>query len=342
MFRFENNTYLYLLALIPVFYIIFYISIKIIRSKRQKFAELDLLSNLNPDMSYLRRRLKFLIMMCVLASLIFAIAKPQFGSKLKKVKSKGIEMIIALDVSNSMLAEDIKPNRLEAAKRAITKLVDRLEQDKLGLIIFAGEAFVQIPITNDYSAMKMFLSQINTESIRRQGTNMTEAINLGINSFSPNSEVNKAMVIITDGENHDEQAVDMAKVATEQGVKVYTIGMGYGQGVPIPVKGTSDFKKDKDGNVVITKLNTEVLQQIADAGEGKSIIANNQKIGLNALFDDLNNLEKKELETSIYSEYDNKFQIPLWIALILLIVDMLILERKNKHFKKINLFGKED
>lgn len=341
MFRFENPQLLYLLILVPVVYVAFWLSMKVIRKQRKLYADLELLQNLNPDVSFFRRKLKFFMLVLVLVALVLSLANPQFGSQLKKVKSKGIEIMIALDVSNSMLAEDIQPNRLESAKRAISKLVDRLEQDKLGLIIFAGDAFVQIPITNDYSAMKLFLSQISTESISRQGTNMSEAISLSMRSFSPDTEAQKALILITDGENHDQSAVDAAAQAAEVGIKVYTIGLGEGQGVPIPIKGTSNFKKDKQGNVVITKLNTEILKQIANAGNGQSIIANNQKIGLNALFDDLNKLEKSELETQVYSAYNSRFQIPLWVALILLVLDFLILERKNRHLKKLNLFGKQ-
>ncbi len=243
-----------------------------------------------------------------------------------------------------MLAEDIKPNRLENAKRAITRVVDRLNNDKIGLIVFAGDAYTQIPITMDYSATKMFLSSINTNIVPKQGTSIGAAIDLGINSFSPGNEKNRAIIIITDGENHEEGAIESAEMASENGIIVHTIGMGLPQGAPIPMlnqSGQKDFRTDRQGEVVISKLHEQLLQEISAAGNGTYIRANNTQTGLNALFDEINKLEKEELNSSIYSEYEERFQWLAGISLLLLLLDFLILERKNRSLRNVNLFGKK-
>lgn len=340
MFRFENNTYLLLLILVPILLGFFLYSLYVLRRRRKLFADLRLLEILNPNHSVKRKALKFTILLLCLVSLILAIANPQFGSKMNEIKSKGIEVVIALDISNSMLARDIEPSRLEAAKMAIAKLTDKLGSDKLGLIVFAGDAYVQIPITNDYSAIKMYLDQITPNLISKQGTALSTAINFSVKSFSQDEKVSKALIIITDGEDHEPDAVETAKNVAEQGIRIYTIGMGLVNGAPIPISGTNDFKKDKDGNVVISKLNEKVLEDLAASGNGRYIRANNQIVGLDALYNELNSLEKIELSSNTYSEFDNKFQIPLWCALFLLVIDLLILERKNKYFKRIKLFKK--
>jgi Ca-activated chloride channel homolog len=249
--------------------------------------------------------------------------------------------MIALDVSNSMMAEDIQPNRLERSKRAIARLTDRLNNDKIGLIVFAGDAYTQIPITTDYASAKMFLNAINTSTVPKQGTAIGAAINLATNSFTPESEVGKAIIVITDGENHEDDAIGMAKAATEKGIVVYTIGMGLPQGGPIPVLnayGQKDFRKDKEGNTIVTKLDETMLEQIAEAGKGAYVRASNSDVGINQIFDEIDKMEKKELETRVYSEYNDQFIPFLLVAFILLLIDFLTLERKNKYLKKIKLF----
>ena len=279
--------------------------------------------------------------MLALAFFIVGIARPQFGSKLKTEKREGVELMIALDVSNSMMAEDIQPNRLERAKRAISRLVDRLKDDKIGLIVFAGDAYTQLPITTDYNSAKLFLNSVNTQIVPKQGTAIGAAIDLARKSFTPNGEANKAIIIITDGENHEDDALASAKAALDEGAIVHTIGMGLPSGSPIPVlrNGQTDYLKDRDGNVVVTKLNEQMLEQIAATGGGIYVRANNAQVGLNALFDEINKMEKQEMETRTFSEYDDQFQYFFAVGLFLLLLEFVILERKNKYLKRIKLFG---
>ena len=340
MFRFENIEFIYLLILIPVLIIVFIIGRKIRKRSLQRFGDPDIINQLMPFLSVNRPVVKFLFILFALVFIILGMARPQFGSKLEEIKRKGIEIVIALDVSNSMLAEDIQPNRLEKAKQAIARLVEKLADDKIGLIVFAGDAYVQIPITTDYTSAKMFLSSINTQIVPKQGTAIGSAIDLGFNSFSPDNEASKALIIITDGEDHDDNAVSLAGEAAEEGIVIHTIGVGTPNGTPIPVFSGNQrsFRKDRQGNVVITKLNEKILREIANAGNGSYIRATNNRLGLNMLFDQISTIEKKELETRIYSEYDEKFQYMIGLALILILFDFILLERKNKYLKNIKLF----
>lgn len=341
MFRFANPEYFYALAIIPVL-IIAYILYRLNRRKAIKtFGNPELLAPLMPNASPARTSLKFAIVLTSLALLIIALARPQFGAKLEKTKREGVEIIIALDVSNSMMAEDIQPNRLERAKRAIARLTERLTNDKIGLIVFAGDAYVQIPITSDYSSAKLFLSAINTSVVPKQGTAIGSAIELASKSFTPNEESSKAIIIITDGENHEDDPVEMAKIAQSNGIIVHTIGMGLPQGAPIPVynaAGQKDFRKDKQGNVVVTKLDDRTLQEIAVSGGGKYIRANNTEVGINAIFDEINKMQKTELESKVYSEYNDQFFYFIALAMALLALEFLVMERKNKYLKKVKLF----
>ena len=341
MFRFENIEFVYLLVLMPVLLVVFVISRKIRKRSLKRFGDPDILNQLMPFLSVNRPVVKFLFILFALVFIILGMARPQFGSKLEEIKRKGVEIVIALDVSNSMLAEDIQPNRLEKAKQAISRLVEKLADDKIGLIVFAGDAYVQIPITNDYASVKMFLSSINTQIVPKQGTAIGSAIDLGINSFSPDNEASKALILITDGEDHDDNAVSLASEAAENGIEIHTIGVGTPKGTPIPVYSGNQrsFRKDRQGNVVITKLNEKILQEITNAGNGSYIRATNNRLGLNMLFDQISALEKKEMETRIYSEYDEKFQYMIGLALILLLFDFILLERKNKYLKNIKLFN---
>ncbi len=343
MFRFANIEYLWGLLLIPLL-TLFFIGSRIARKKAlQKFGHETVLGKLMPYSSKSRPVLKFIVLMLALAFIITGIARPQFGSKLKKVKREGIELIIALDVSNSMMAEDIKPNRLERAKRAISRLVDRLKDDKIGLIVFAGDAYTQLPITSDYNSAKLFLNSVNTKIVPKQGTAIGAAINLAIRSFTPNGVANKAIVVITDGENHEDDAISAAESAVENGIIVHTIGMGLPSGSPIPVLrgGQTDYMKDRDGKVVITKLNEQMLQKIAVAGNGIYVRANNSQVGLNSLFDEINKMEKQEMDTRVYSEYDDQFQYFFAVGLLLLLFEFVILERKNRYLKNIKLFSEK-
>jgi len=341
MFSFENIEFIYLLVLIPVLLVVFIIGRKIRKRSLKRFGDPDILNQLMPFLSVNRPVVKFLFILFALVFIILGMARPQFGSKLEEIKRKGIEIVIALDVSNSMLAEDIQPNRLEKAKQAIERLVEKLADDKIGLIVFAGDAYVQIPITSDYASAKMFLSSINTQIVPKQGTAIGSAINLGINSFSPDNESSKALIIITDGEDHEDDAVSMAKEAAEKGIVIHVIGVGTPDGSPIPAYsgGQRSFRKDREGNTVITKLNEKILSEITSAGNGSYIRATNSRLGLNMLFDQISAMEKQEMDIRKYSEYDEKFQYMIGLALILIFLDFMLLERKNKYLKNIKLFN---
>lgn len=343
MFRFGSPHYLYLLVLIPIL-IALYIYFRIQRKKAiREFGNPEILESLMPSASKSRPNLKFIILITALAFLIIGIARPQFGAKLQKIKRKGIELVIALDVSNSMLAEDIQPNRLEKAKRAIAKLTERLSNDKIGLIVFAGDAYTQIPITTDYTSAKLFLSSISPDIVPTQGTAIGSAIDLAMKSFTPESETSKAIIVITDGENHEDDAVEMAKLAAENNIVVHTIGMGLPQGGPIPVAnayGQKDFRRDKEGQVIVTKLDEKMLQEIATAGKGTYTRANNTEVGINSVFDEINKMEKSELESRVYSDYNDQFFYFIAIALALVIIEYCVMENKNKLFRNFKLFNK--
>jgi len=341
MFRFGNPEYLYVLLIIPVLILLFGLAQYYKKKALAKFGDMSVIEQLMPYVSKSRPVLKFVFLSIAFVAIIFALADPQFGSKLEKVKRKGAEIIIALDVSNSMLAEDIKPNRLERAKQAISKLVDNMDNDRIGLIVFAGDSYIQIPVTSDYAAAKMFLSSINTSIVSKQGTAMGSAIDLAMNSFTPESDMEKALIIITDGENHEDDAVKAAKLANEKGITIHTIGMGSPQGAPIPMQksyGQTIFQKDKDGNTVISKLDQKTLQDVASAGGGVFIRANNTQTGLNKLFERINSMEKKEMEEKIYTEFEHRFQYLLGIALFFILLDIFVLERKSKWSKNFNIF----
>ncbi len=341
MFRFGNPEYLYLLLILPVLVLLFVLGQYYKKMALKKFGDMSVIEQLMPFVSKTKPVLKFIFLSIAIIFIIFALSDPQFGSKLEKVKRKGAEIIIALDVSNSMLAEDIKPNRLERSKQAISKLIDNMENDRIGLIVFAGDSYIQIPVTSDFSAAKMFLSSINTNIVSKQGTAIGSAIDLAMNSFTPESEMEKALIVITDGENHEDDAIKAAKLAQEKGITVHTIGMGSPQGAPIPLQkgfGQTIFQKDKDGNTVISKLDQRNLQEIATNGGGVFIRASNSQTGLNKLFERINEMEKKEMEEKIYTEFEHRFQYLLGIALLFILLDIFVLERKNKWSKNFNVF----
>ncbi len=342
MFQFAHKEFLYALMIIPVIIILFVVAWQLRKRALKKFGDTNILKVLMDDVSTQRPIWKFSIIMLGMGFLIVGLTGPQIGSKLKEVKRKGVELVIALDVSNSMLAEDIQPNRLERSKRAISKLLDELHNDKIGLIVFAGEAYVQLPITTDYAAAKMFLSTVNTKVVPTQGTAIGAAIELASKSFASDIDKNKAIIIITDGENHEDDAIAKAQDAVENGIIVHTIGMGLPKGAPIPIgnSGYSNLRTDRTGQVVISKLDETMLQQVASAGQGKYIRANNSQTGLKKLFEEINKMEQTEIESTAYSEYEDRFQYFIAVALFLLLLEFIILERKNRYLKGIRLFGK--
>lgn len=338
MFRFSNPEYLYFLLFVP-FLAMLFIAGNIRQKKRLKaYGNPDLLAQLMPDVSYRRLWLKFILQLSAIGICVFMIAGPQFGSKLEKVKRQGAEMMIALDVSNSMMCEDITPNRLAKSKQILSKLVDKLKNDKIGLIVFAGDAFTQLPITSDYISAKMFMNSISPELIPTQGTSIGAAIDLCVRSFPPKSEAERAIIVITDGENFGDDAVESAKTAFKEGIKTHVIGMGQEKGAPIPIGNSNDFRKDKDGNVVITKLNEKMCREIAAAGNGVYVRSDNSNGALRVLTSELDKMTKADVESSVYSEYDEQFQGLVWIILIILLADVFILERKNKLLRNLKLF----
>jgi Ca-activated chloride channel family protein len=339
MFRFEEPAYLYLLILVPIL-VLFYLYTNYHRRKALRiFGDPDLMQELMPDVSKHRPDIKFGIMMLAVALFTVLLARPQFGSKLESVKRQGVEVIIALDVSNSMLAEDIQPNRLEKAKRLVAKLVDGMENDKVGLIVFAGDAFTQLPITSDYISAKIFLETISPALISKQGTAIGAAINLAARSFTPQDNVGKAIIVITDGENHEGGAEEAAKAAAEKGIQVNVLGIGMPDGSPIPVEGSNDFRRDRNGNVVVTRLNENMCQEIAKDGKGVYIRVDNSNSAQKAIEKEIGKMAKAEVESKVYTDYNEQFQAVAWIIFILLLVELLILECKNPALKNIHLFN---
>lgn len=340
LFRFAFPEYLYLLLLLPVIFILWMFNYYRRRRLLLKIGEPGLVNGLIPELSSTRPALKLLFQLSAVALMSIMVSRPQFGSKIEEVKREGVEVIIALDVSNSMLAEDIQPNRLERAKQAISRLVESLENDKIGLVVFAGDAYTQIPITTDYISAKMFLSTISPDIVPVQGTAIGSAIDLGIRSFSPGAGRSKAMIIITDGENHEEDPVVKAKEAASAGIVIYTIGIGSAEGVPISVNinGKKDFLKDADGNTVISKIDENILKEIAVSANGKYVRANNSNIGLDQIFNDIKKLKKQELEGKMYTEYNDQFQIFAGASLLILLMDFMIMDRKNRRLSKLRIF----
>jgi Ca-activated chloride channel family protein len=341
MFNFEHKEYLLLLIVLPLLLGLYVLYLVVRKRAIRKMGNPGVISMLMPDYSQFRNNLKFTLLLLAIALIIIALAGPRFGSKLTQVKQEGIDIVIALDVSNSMLAEDIKPNRLERARQELSRLLDRLENDRIGLIVFAGESYTQIPITNDYLSAKMFLASVSTEMISRQGTAIGEAIELAVRSFNANSKAGKAIVIISDGENHEGGITEACKKAVGKGIRIYTIGMGLPQGVRIPAPGNSydrDYRRDKNGNFVITRLNEEMLKEIAEKGNGNYYRASSPEMGLNSMLSELNKMNKEGLEYTEYSEFEQQFPGVIWIALALLILEFILLARKNKWLKEISIF----
>lgn len=342
MFKFENIIYFYGLLAIPLMFVLviwYFISRK---KKLKKLGEANLVSELIPYSSKRKRIIKVILFMLGFSSLVLALCNLQTGSKLTEVKREGADIVVCLDVSNSMLAQDLSPNRLTRAKYALEKMIDGLQGDRLGLIIFAGEAYVQLPITIDYSAAKLFLESIGPGMVPVQGTNIEAAIEKASESFSNDEGKNRAIILITDGENHSSEAIAAAEKAGKNGIMINTIGIGSEKGVPIPlvengvVKG---YRKDKDGQTVITKLNSDILKTIAGKANGVYVQASQADIGLGAVLDKIGDLDKAQLENKMYTDYEDQFQWFLGLALIFFFIEFLISERVSEWFKKLNLFS---
>ena len=340
MFRFEDPIYLYLLVLIPILALIRFISYRNQKKRLRKFGDIHLLKELMPDVSRFRPSVKFWILLGALALLIIMLARPQLGTKINHEKRVGIETIIAMDISNSMRAEDIAPSRLDRSKMMVENLVDHFSNDKIGLIVFAGDAFVQLPITSDHVSAKMFLSSIDPSLIATQGTDIAKAIDMATHSFTQEEGIGKAIVVITDGEDHEGGAVESAKAAKDNGMRVYVLGVGSVNGAPVPIPGTGDYMKDNTGNTVMSALNEDMCKQVAQAGGGAYIHVENNSAAQDQLDNELDKLSKKETTTTMYSEFDEQFQAFGVLALLLLILEICILDRKNPLLKNLSLFGK--
>lgn len=337
MFRFENPAFLYLLIIIPVIIVIRLLEMRKRKLKLKKFGDLSLLKQLMPDVSSSRKSLKFWLMIATLALLIVMLARPQMGTKISQEKRKGIEVIISLDISNSMRAEDVVPSRLDKSKMLVENMVDNFTNDKVGLVVFAGDAFIQLPITSDYVSAKMFLQNTDPSLIATQGTDLAGAIELSSKSFTQQDKVGRAILIITDGEDHEGGAIEAAEKARKNGIRVFVLGVGSTKGSPVP-DGNGGYMKDNSGQEVISALNEEMCKQVAQAGGGAYIHVDNTSFAQRQLNDELTKLQKGDISSVVYSEYDEQFQAVGILVLILLIIEMLILERKNPFFKKIKLF----
>jgi len=341
--RLNNPEWMWLFSAGPVLTLLFILYFLWKRRAIHSFSSPEMLHHLAPSISTGNPTVRFLLFRVALFFLTVAAINPQMGSKMVEGKQEGIEMMIAIDVSTSMLAEDIKPNRLERAKLGIAQLLDKLAGDRIGIIVFAGEAYVQLPATNDYSAARMFLRTISTDIVPVQGTSVGAAINMAMQSFDFESTTGKALLLITDGEDHEAAAIAAAEKAREKGVVIHTIGMGTVQGAPIPVmRGRQQvgYKKDKEGNTVITRLDEKLLQDISTSTGGVFVRASTANMGINQIMEEVKSMAKTEFDSQTYAEYDDRFQIFLGIALVLLLIEMLVSERKSKWREKFNLFEK--
>ena len=344
--RFEHPEYLYWLLIIPVLVII-YILFRLGQKHRfERFAHIEMREQLVPSYSSRRSTFKFIIFLLVIACSILALANLQSVSKMEEVKREGIDLYIAIDVSNSMNAEDIVPSRMERSKQAINKLISEMRGDRLGIIVFADRAYVQLPITTDYSAARMFLSTVNTSLVASQGTAIAEAINLALKSF-PDEAHSRAIIIISDGEDHEnDAALKAAQEAAKQGVHIYTIGMGLAEGAPIPLYNQyghqTGYRKDNQGNTIITRLDEQMLQKIASAGNGLYVRASNSNVGLEKIYDDISKLDKTEIDAKVFTDYEDQFQWFVAAAIILLLIEIFISSGKKAWEKKFNIFEKKD
>lgn len=326
---FAEPKYLMLLLLIPVFFVIQALVLKFRAKRLRRFGDQALVEKLMPSYSKAKVWLRLSLFAIAFMFFILGISRPQMGAILKEHKTRGAEVMVVLDVSNSMLAQDYSPNRLERAKLAISRMVDKLREDRIGLIVFAGNSFVQLPITTDYVSAKMFLSSISTESVPIQGTAMGEAISTALRSFSAQSDKSRAIIVITDGENHEDDPVAAARQAAELGVRVFTIGVGSPQGTMIPM-GDGQYLEDRDGNPVVTRLDDKVLQEVADAGKGLYVHAGNREFGLDPVIDEISRMDDEEYNSIVFEEYDELYMYFLAVAFFFLVLEMLIGDRRSK------------
>ncbi len=335
MLYFADIQYLWLLLLVPLFPLLHALSLRLRKKRMLAFGDRELVGRLMPSYSRGRGWWKVVLFSLGFAFFVVGLSRPLIGAKLKEHETKGAEVVIALDVSNSMLAQDYSPNRLERAKLAISRLVDKLRDDRIGLIVFAGDAYVQLPVTTDYVSAKMFLSSISTESVPVQGTSLGAAISTAARSFSAQSEKSRAIIVITDGENHEDDPLGAAKAAAGTGIRIFTIGVGSPEGKPVLMPDGS-LLKDNNGDIVVSRLDEEILKQIAEAGSGAYIRAGNTEFGLNPIIDEIRKMESEKFNSIVFEEYDEQYMYFFAIALIFFVLESVIGSRKSG----LSLFGK--
>ena len=342
MYQLEEKIWFWLLLIIPVM-LVFFLVLQIWKHKTQnKFADKRLLDKLSPNRSVFKSVLKIIILSLAFACLAIALVNPKIGTKLETVKREGVDIVFAVDVSKSMLAEDIAPNRLEKSKQLVTQIINNLASDRVGIIAYAGKAFPQLPITTDYASAKMFLQSMNTDMLSSQGTAINEAIKLAMTYYDDEEQTNRVLIIISDGEDHNEEAASIAEAASEEGIRIFTIGVGDIKGGPIPIKRDGivlNYKKDKQGETVITRLNEEILINIAQEANGAYINGKNTSDVVESIREILNSMDKKEFEAKQFADFKDQFQWFLVIGIFFLFLDIFLLERKTEWLKKLNLFN---
>ncbi len=345
MIQIDEATYLYLFLLFPGMVLLYLVLLYWKKRTQRRFADPDLLKRLAPNRSGFKGTLKLIFLLLGLSGLILGLANPKMGTKLETVKREGIDIVFAIDVSKSMLAEDIAPNRLEKSKRLVSEIINQLASDRIGIIAYAGQATPQLPITTDYAVAKMFLQYLNTDLLSSLGTAIDEAIKLATTFYDEQEQTNRVLFIVSDGEDHSEgQAIDAVDLAVEEGIRIFTIGVGQEKGAPIPIKRngiTQELKKDQDGEVVITRLNPQILQEIAEKGNGEYIDGSNTEEAVEEIKEALNQIDKTEFEAKQFADYKDQFQWFLGAALIFLFLDIFLLDRKTKWLQKLNLFNEE-
>lgn len=338
MLRFAAPDYWYFLAIIPLFAAVYIFAAQSRRKRLKRLGNPSLLAGLMPEASPARVRNKAILFTVSLALLVAAMARPQSGSRLKEAEREGVEIMVAVDVSNSMLARDFEPNRLERTKYALEKVLEGLDEDRVGVIVFAGDAYVQLPITADYLTARNFVSQISTDMVSKQGTALGSAISLAASSFTSGSGNSRIIILVTDGENHEDDPIAAAKHAADQGIKIYTIGVGTPEGAPIEIG--NDFIRDSKGEIVVSKLDEKTLQEIALSSGGAYVRAGSQSMGLQEIIQRINETEKTKLAAMVFEEYDEQYQYFLGAALLLLLVEFLLLSRRNRILARYNIFAR--